>query len=93
MRDQGVEVVGVYGTVGPAGGYAGSTLVDVFRAKHDLEMPLRNDIAKSGTSLDWPLSEAPVPREAVLGPDGTIVYLSTRFDLDELLSVIEEHLP
>ena len=83
----------MYGTVGLAGGYADSTLVDVFRAKHDLEMPLRNDIAKSMTALDWPLSDAPFPREAVIGPDGTIVYLSTRFDLDELLSVIEEHRP
>lgn len=83
----------MYGGVGPPGGYADSTLVDVFRAKHDLEMPLRNDIGRSLLALDWPPSEAPFPREVVIGPDGTIVYLSTRFDLDELLSVIEEHLP
>ena len=93
LREQGVEVVGVYGGVGPTGGYADSTLVDVFRAKYDLEMPLRQDLLKSLTVIDWPHSESPFPREVVIGPEGTIVYLSTRFDLDELLSVIEEHLP
>ena len=85
-------MIGVYGSMGGAV-HSSVEMVDAFREEHDLEMPLRRDVGRSMQRLDWPEASSPYPRQVVVGPEGQIVYLETRFDLEELLGVIEGLLP
>ena len=52
------------------------------------------DVESSKPRLKWPAgAESPYPRQALIGPDGTIIMLQTTHDVGELLSAIEDALP
>lgn len=67
--------------------------IELFVEQTQITFPVLLDVGNTLDQLGWPPAISPYPRQALLGGDGTIVYMDTEHDDAALRAAIEGALP